>query len=67
MSAFFVCLFSFFLGKFLNTFFFFFFAMIMQLGSTSRAEQACRWSSAATLVAALYDAATDVSQRQLQN
>jgi hypothetical protein len=35
-------------------------------GSTTRAEQACTWSSAATFEEALYDAATDISKRQLQ-
>jgi hypothetical protein len=55
MSAFFfVCLFIFFLGKLLNklTILFFVRAMTILLhGSTTRAEQACRWSFAATLEA----------------
>jgi hypothetical protein len=42
-------------------------AMIMLRGSTTRAEEACGWSCAAALEAALYDAATGVSKRQLQN
>ena len=64
MSAFFVCLFSFFLGKLLNTLTISFFVSAMTIplhGSTTRDEQACRWSFAATLEAALCEAATDIS------
>jgi hypothetical protein len=56
------------LEKFLNTLTFLFVRamMIIVHGSTTRAERACGWSSAATLEAALCHAAI-ISKRQLQN